>query len=83
MSHSNGSEEEEEELKKAHNVIQRVHAVVPNLLLNVLPQLEEEMKVDDYKVRCMATETIGNMFAEANSTMFQRYPNIWKTWVGR
>ncbi|KAI8141303.1 armadillo-type protein [Fennellomyces sp. T-0311] len=83
MGHGNGSEEDEEELKKAHEVIQRVHAVVPNLLLNVLPQLEEEMKVDDYKVRCMATETIGSMFAETNSTMFQRYPGIWKTWVGR
>ncbi|KAI9491520.1 armadillo-type protein [Zychaea mexicana] len=83
MSHSDGSEEDTEELQKAHEIIQRVHAVVPNLLLNVLPQLEEEMKVDDYKVRCMATETIGDMFAEPNSTMFQRYPSIWKTWVGR
>ncbi|KAI9265204.1 armadillo-type protein [Phascolomyces articulosus] len=83
VSHSNGSEEETEELQKAHEIIHRVQSVVPNLLLNVLPQLEEEMKVDDYKVRCMATETVGDMFAEKNTTMFQRYPGVWKTWVGR
>ena len=83
MGQSNGSQQEAEELQKAHEIIQRIDSVVPNLLINVLPQLEEEMKVDDLKVRYMATETVGNMFAEKNTTLFERYPGVWKTWIGR
>lgn len=83
MSRSEGSTEDEEELKKVHQLIQRVHSVIPDLLLNVIPQLEEEMKVDNFHVRLLATVTIGKMFAEEGTALFRQYPSIWKTWLGR
>lgn len=83
VSQSEGSENDIEDLRKVHRLITRVHSVVPDLLLNVVPQLEEELRVDNYGVRLLATETIGGMFAERNSTLFNQYPAIWKTWLGR
>ncbi|KAG0164485.1 hypothetical protein DFQ30_009873 [Apophysomyces sp. BC1015] len=83
VSRSDGSQEDLEELKKVHELIRMVHSVVPNLLLNVVPQMAEEMKVDEYNVRQIATRTIGNMITEEGSTLLQRYPGIWKTWMSR
>ncbi|KAI7878695.1 ARM repeat-containing protein [Lichtheimia hyalospora FSU 10163] len=83
MSKSDGSTEDIEELQKVHRLIQKVHSVVPDLLLNVVPQLEEEMKVDDFTIRLLATETIGGMLCEKRSNLHQRYPSVWKTWLGR
>ncbi|OAD78951.1 hypothetical protein PHYBLDRAFT_76970 [Phycomyces blakesleeanus NRRL 1555(-)] len=83
FSRSDGSDEELEDLKMVHSLIRHVHSVVPNLLLNVVPQLDEEMKVDDDHVRQIATQTLGEMFAEKTSELYQQYPIIWKTWLGR
>ncbi|KAI9313758.1 armadillo-type protein [Dichotomocladium elegans] len=83
MSSSEGTQDDIEELRKVHKTIQQVYAIAPELLLNVVPQLEEEMKVDDYGVRLMATETIGGMLAEKQSNIYQKYPSAWKTWLGR
>ncbi|KAI7872829.1 armadillo-type protein [Spinellus fusiger] len=83
FSRSDGSDEELEELKHVHTLIRHIHVIVPNLLLNVVPQLEEEMKVDDDHVRQIATQTLGEMFAEQNTELYQQYPATWKTWLGR
>lgn len=83
MSRSSGVEEDVADLRKVHRLIQRVHSVVPDLLLNVIPQLEEEMKLNDDTVRLVSIETIGAMLAEPNSSLFQEYPSVWKTWLGR
>lgn len=75
--------QEFEDVKKCHNLIRKVHAVTPELLLNVLPLLQEEMKFDILQVRHLAVETMGEMFAEPSSTVATSYPLIWKTWIGR
>jgi sister-chromatid-cohesion protein PDS5 len=75
--------QEFEDVKKCHDLIRKVHAVTPELLLNVLPLLQEEMKVDHLNIRQLATETMGQMFAEPSSTVATAYPLIWKTWMGR
>jgi sister-chromatid-cohesion protein PDS5 len=80
---SENSTEEFEEVKKAHNLILKINATTPDLLLNVLPLLQEEMKVDQLNVRQLATEIMGQMFAEHSSTVAEKYPVIWKTWLGR
>jgi sister-chromatid-cohesion protein PDS5 len=84
LSVSNASGTEElEELKKAHELIIKVNAVVPDLLLNVLPLVQEEMKLDQANVRQMATETMGKLFAHPDTNVSEKYPSIWKTWLGR
>lgn len=77
------STDEFEDLKKAHSLILKMNATVPDLLLNVLPLLQEEMKVDQLNVRQLATEIMGQMFADPTSTVAKKNPIIWKTWLGR
>ncbi|KAF7727823.1 hypothetical protein EC973_006936 [Apophysomyces ossiformis] len=83
VSRSDGSQEDLDELKKVHELIRRVHFVVPNLLLNVVPQMVAEMTVDEYNVRQIAIPTIGRMIIEEGPILLQRYPEMWKTWLGR
>ncbi|KAI7902740.1 armadillo-type protein [Cokeromyces recurvatus] len=86
LSVSNTSEESVEgleDVKKAHNLIRKINATSPDLLLNVLPLLQEEMKFDHLNIRQLATETTGEMFAEQSSSIAEKYPAIWKTWLGR
>lgn len=77
------STDEFEEVKKTHGLILKINAAAPELLLNVLPLLQEEMKVDQLNIRQLATETMGQMFADQTSTVAEKYPAIWKTWLGR
>lgn len=64
-------------------MIRKINASTPDLLLNVLPLLQEEMKLDNLNIRQFATETMGKMFADQYSNVAEKYPAIWKTWLGR
>jgi sister-chromatid-cohesion protein PDS5 len=77
------SDEDIEELKKAHELIRKVYAIMPELLLNVLPQLQDEMLSEDDNVRDVVTETIGQMFADSQSHLMEQYPGLWREWLGR
>ncbi|KAI9290101.1 armadillo-type protein [Umbelopsis sp. AD052] len=77
------SEEDYEHLNEAHELIQEIHRTVPDLLLNVIPQLEEETKVDELHVRTLGTKTLGIMFSERSSFTADSYPQIWKSWLNR
>ncbi|KAJ3365151.1 hypothetical protein HDU91_002299 [Kappamyces sp. JEL0680] len=62
-------EEENEEsdftaFQKCHDLILQIFDHVPTLLLNVIPQLDEELKVEKVEIRETATETLGKMFAK-------------------
>ncbi|KAI8087857.1 armadillo-type protein [Gilbertella persicaria] len=83
VSNTDETEEDLEEIKRAHHLIRKMNAVTPDLLLNVLPLLQEEMRVDHIHVRQLATETLGHMFAESSLNVAAKYPAIWKTWLGR
>ncbi|KAM3587233.1 Sister chromatid cohesion protein pds5 [Umbelopsis sp. WA50703] len=71
---SSDDEQDYEQLKEAHELIQEIHKTVPDVLLSVIPQLEEETKVEDVHVRALGTKTLGIMFAERNSFVAQNYP---------
>lgn len=69
------------EIQAAHQVIKQIHKDCPALLHNVIPQLEEELKVDQHELRLLATQTLGEMFADKNGAeMFKKYPHVWETW---
>ncbi|RIA91799.1 armadillo-type protein [Glomus cerebriforme] len=77
------SAEELNDFKTAHDLIKELNRTAPGLLLNVIPQLEEELKLDDTPLRLLATQVLGEMFSEKNSTLASRYDNVWKMWLLR
>ncbi|KAJ2018891.1 Sister chromatid cohesion protein pds5 [Coemansia sp. S16] len=72
-----------DDLKSAHYLILELNKSAPGTLLNVVPQLEEELGVDDVDIRILATGVLGEMFAEKGFTLAKRYESTWKTWKGR
>ncbi|RIB07171.1 armadillo-type protein, partial [Gigaspora rosea] len=75
--------EELSDFKTAHDLIKELNRSAPGLLLNVIPQLEEELKLDDLNLRMLATQVLGEMFSEKDSTLASRYDNVWKMWLLR
>ncbi|KAG0238358.1 hypothetical protein BGW42_005591 [Actinomortierella wolfii] len=77
------STKEMDDLKTVHQLIVEVMKGAPGLLLSVVPQLEEELKMSDIAIRQLATETLGKMFAEKTSQLHKQYESTWKTWLSR
>lgn len=69
----------------AHLLIKQLNRSVPSLLLNVIPQLEEELGAEKPEYRKLATETLGAMFGEkiGHGDLARKYPTTWKTWLNR
>lgn len=79
-----GEERDFDEIRAGHTLIQRMHKYCPDILLLVIPQLEEEMRVDDSQIRLLATETLGEMYGDKNgSSLMKKYPSTWNTWIQR
>ncbi|PWY99706.1 ARM repeat-containing protein [Testicularia cyperi] len=76
-------------LQTAHSLILQINRVVPSLLLNVIPQLEEELRAEDVQLRILATKVLGQMFAEKSTNaaesgdLARRYAGTWRAWLGR
>ncbi|CAE6457598.1 unnamed protein product [Rhizoctonia solani] len=76
--------EDVEELRTAHELVQRLAQAVAPLLLNVVPQLEEELRVTDQTIRSIATQTLGAIFGDSNGAKLARtYPSTWTQWLLR
>ncbi|KAG8711503.1 hypothetical protein FRC11_002628, partial [Ceratobasidium sp. 423] len=76
--------EDVEELRTAHELVQRLAQAVAPLLLNVVPQLEEELRVTDQTIRSIATQTLGAIFGDSNGAKLARtYPSTWSQWLLR
>lgn len=61
-----GSDDEQEglaDLRKAHRLLRELWRACPDLLINVVPQIEAEFSADSPTLRQLATETIGDMTA--------------------
>lgn len=77
-------EEEYEEMQTAHDLIKRLNRSCPALLHNVVPQLEEELRVQENQIRIMATQTLGEMFADkGGGDLVKKYPTTWAAWLSR
>ncbi|PWN48272.1 ARM repeat-containing protein [Violaceomyces palustris] len=79
-----------EAFQTAHSLIVQINRAVPSLLLNVIPQLEQELKAEDAQLRALATKMLGQMFAEKPSQksgeggdLAKKYASTWKAWLGR
>ncbi len=90
-SQEDDQDERIESLQTAHALIVQINRVVPSLLLNVIPQLEEELRAEDAQLRVLATKVLAQMFAEKPSSvaaaetgdLARRYAGTWRAWLGR
>ncbi|CAK7264805.1 Sister chromatid cohesion protein pds5 [Sporothrix epigloea] len=57
------SESDLREMKKAHLLLRELWRAAPQVLSNVVPQLEAELSADNVYLRKLATETLGDMIA--------------------
>ena len=82
---SNSQDSEFDEVQRAHALIKRLHHACPALLHNVVPQLEEELRVQELQIRTMATQTLGEMFSEEKNgaDLARKYPTTWTVWLQR
>jgi sister-chromatid-cohesion protein PDS5 len=81
---SNSNHEDFSEIRVAHELIKRLHHSCPGLLHGVIPQLEEELRVEDATLRLIATQTLGEMFTDkGGSDLVKKYPATWNIWVLR
>ncbi|KAG0205383.1 hypothetical protein BGX28_003004 [Mortierella sp. GBA30] len=77
------SSKELEDFKTVHKLVVELNKATPTLLLNVVPQLEEEMKLADVSLRSLATKSLGEMFAEKTSRLTTQYESTWRAWLLR
>lgn len=71
-------------MQTAHDLIKRLNSSCQSLLHNVVPQLEEELRVQDNHIRIMATQTLGEMFADKGGVdLAKKYPTTWAAWLSR
>jgi sister-chromatid-cohesion protein PDS5 len=73
-----------DEISAAHDIIKHINRSCPSLLHNVVPQLEEEMRMEDAQLRTLAVQVLGEMFADTGGKdLIRKYPNTWECWLGR
>jgi sister chromatid cohesion protein PDS5 len=81
---THSQDEEFDEIRAAHELIKHVNRSCPSLLHSVVPQLEEELRVEDVQLRLIATQVLGEMFSEkAGADAVKKYPTTWNMWLQR
>ncbi|KAL1867013.1 Sister chromatid cohesion protein pds5 [Paecilomyces lecythidis] len=60
---SDDEREDVKELSKAHRLIRELWRACPDVLQNVIPQLEAELSAESVSLRLLATQTIGDLAA--------------------
>jgi len=86
VAHSQDSDSESnfEEIRKAHELVKQLSRSCPSLLHSVIPQLEEELRVEEVQVRLIATQALGEMFSEkGGADLVKKYPTTWNVWLMR
>ncbi|KIK28244.1 hypothetical protein PISMIDRAFT_673926 [Pisolithus microcarpus 441] len=78
------SESDFEEIRTAHELVKQLARSCPSLLHSVIPQLEEELRVEEVQVRLIVTQTLGEMFGDkGGSDLIRKYPSTWSVWLMR
>ncbi|KAF5351176.1 hypothetical protein D9756_008405 [Leucocoprinus leucothites] len=71
-------------LQNAHQLIKRLHSTCPAILHGVIPQLAEELRVNHVNIRQLATQALGDMYADKNGQeLVNKYPAAWDVWISR
>ena len=75
--------EDFEEVVEWHSVIKRINSDCPELLHDLIPQLERELEVKETRIRVLATQVLGEMFSDTGTSqeLEQIYPSVWVSWL--
>ncbi|KAI9511424.1 armadillo-type protein [Russula earlei] len=74
-------DDELDDIRKAHELVKQLNKFCSPLLHLVIPQLEEELRVEDLTLRTMATQVLGDMFADkGGADLLRKYPTTWSFW---
>jgi sister-chromatid-cohesion protein PDS5 len=82
-------QERESGLHALHLQVSCLHSCAPGILVNVIPQLEEELRAEDAKLRQLATRTLGGLFCEQarkssqDLTGLPMYKSAFEAWLRR
>ncbi|KAG8906739.1 hypothetical protein FRB99_006230 [Tulasnella sp. 403] len=81
----NDDDDDIERIRVAHDLVKSLNRECPALLLNVVPQLEEELRVDRLQMRCLATQALGEMFGDPRNgvELARKYHSAWQVWLQR
>lgn len=80
------------ELEEAHDMLCLLFAHAPEVLLNVVPHLEEALQGGSLELRILTTKTLGALFGSSsgataaftgNKTIAESYHTTWLVWLGR
>jgi len=64
--------------------VKRLFRSCPGVLHSVIPILETELRADDLNARLIATQTLGEMYAEKGGLdLVRKHPSTWTAWVNR
>ncbi|EEB09310.1 cohesin-associated protein Pds5 [Schizosaccharomyces japonicus yFS275] len=69
------------EFVAAHNLALELWTYAPSTLLNVVPQLENELLAEHSSIRLLAVETVRLMIKI--HTLWSDYPQVWNAFLGR
>ena len=74
-----------EDVHVAHEIIHSMAISAPDLLHNVIPQLEAELRAEEVPLRCLATITLGKIFSNKKTgiDLVRKYNTCWKSWLQR
>ncbi len=73
---------------ESHELLLTMFRYCPGLLLNVVPQLEDNLRLADVPaIRELSTKTLGTMFGSrpvaGTLDISKAYPSAWRSWLGR
>lgn len=68
---------------KIYDLIYELNHICPQVLSAVLPQLECKLKSTQESERLGAVTLLARMFSEKDSELAQRYPALWRAFLGR
>ncbi|TRM60411.1 armadillo-type protein [Schizophyllum amplum] len=84
VSHGDPEDEDYDEIREAHTIIERLNRDCPAVLVALMPQLEEELRVEAVELRLIATTALGHMYAHPNGAdLVKKFPQLWNMWLGR
>ncbi|KAG4304091.1 hypothetical protein PORY_002455 [Pneumocystis oryctolagi] len=73
------------DVEKAHRLVYELYIVSPPILENIMPQLEQELMVENVMFRLLSTSTISEILSikEQKVDFVKEYPSLWKSWLSR
>jgi sister-chromatid-cohesion protein PDS5 len=83
-SSEDGDETDHETTRTSHDLIKRLFHSCPGVLHSVIPILEAELRSEGLESRLLATQTLGEMYADKwGADLVKKYPSTWTSWTNR